>query len=257
MNGTTFPSHPDAGGYDEGEESSGGYEKKQWQGGGNKWGGGGGYQKSQWSSGGGNWQKNKGNFGKGGGFQRKPKPEETDPNQYIAYAVAANKNTPPEIIQQFVELAKWLEAKGFTVRVDGDKDGVSQAVEDATNRKEVILPWKGFNNKESEFCWSNEASQHIAKKHSPVYDSIPDGVKKFLHRNARLIMGDKMRSPVSFLITWSDDGCETLQEKTSRTGFVSHQISITLGAVRPVFNLKKPDAVQRLKQYVESHIVSA
>lgn len=243
MFGTTFPDHPDAG---MGEEPKGNS-----YGGGYAGGSGGGYpNKPSWQNKGG---FNKGGFNKGG-FHKKPKTEETDPNQYIAYAVASNKNTPPEIIQQFVELAKWLETKGFVVRVDGDKDGVSQAVEDAVSKKEVILPWKGFNEKESEFCWSNEASQHIAKKYSPVYESIPDGVKKFLHRNARLIMGDKMRSPVSFLIAWSDDGCESIREKTSRTGFVSHQIGITLGAIRPVFNLKRQDAVERIKKYVDSFI---
>jgi len=227
---TTFPDHPDAGDHSPSYYggNSGGYGQKK------DYGKSGGYQKSF-----------------GGGFQRKPKPEESDPNLYLAYAVASNKGIPQSVIQDIVEVAKLLETKGFTVRVGGDNDGLDQAVENAVSRKELILPWKGFNEKESPFTWSIEASHHIAKKFSPIYDTIPDGVKKFLHQNARLVMGDKMRSPIAFLICWSEDGCETLREKTMRTGFVAHQIGITIGACRQVFNFGKPDAKKRLIEYIE------
>lgn len=238
MNGTAFPSHPDYGG----DHQGGGFDhnpafKKPWQGGG----------------GGNNWQK--GN--NGGGWSKKPRkedPKDSDPNLYKPYVVYANSNPPVEIIEKFKSLAIYLESIGFTVRIGGNNDGVDQAVEDVTKNKELILPWKEFNGKESPYTWAIPASEHIAKQFSPIYDSMKDGVKKFLARNARLIMGQKMRSKACFLLCWSEDGAETKRELNARSGFIQHPVAIANGALVPVFNLGKPDAEQRLRQFVTPQV---
>lgn len=237
MNDTTFPDHPDAG-------DTGGY-KPAYGGGGGGYGGGGGGNGGYGGGGG----YNKGGFNKGG-FQRKPKPEESDPNLYLPFAVCHNRNVPQNIIDEFVKTAKWLEAKGFTGRVTGDNEGPNFAVENALGKKELILPFRDFNQRESQFTWTIESAKLIAKKFSPTYDSLSKGVQSFLNRNARLVMGDKMRSPVVLLLCWSEDGAETKSEVGMRTGFVSHPVSIAIAAGRPVFNFGKPETFERVKAFV-------
>lgn len=212
-------------------------------------------------NGGNNWQGNRQNTGGGnGGFQNKApwqgrkdwkRPEETDMSLYKPYAATGNREAPPHILQKFDELARMLEAKGYTARVGGF-EGIEETVEKATTKHEVHLPFKDFNQKQSKYTWNSERAFAIAKLFHPTFDTLKKGVQTFLAKNARLIMGDKMVSPALFLLTWTEDGAESMREKSSRTGFSGHPIAIAAAINIPIFNLGKPDAEQRLKLYLEA-----
>ncbi len=218
-------------------------------------GGGGGYQGNRE----GNWNNNRSQGGGGGGGKppwnnnRQPfkRPEETDMTLYKPYAATGNKEAPPDIIRKFEELAKLLDHQGYTTRVGG-MEGIEEAVERTQVKQELILPFKEFNQKQSKFTWSSERAFSIAKMFHPTFDSMKKGVQYFLAKNARLILGDKMNSPSLFLICWTEDGAESVREKSSRTGFSGHPIAIASAIGIPIFNLGKPDAEQRLKLYLES-----
>lgn len=197
---------------------------------------------------GGGWQ---GKQGGGGGFPRKPKPEETDPTLYMPYAVAGNKEAPLEILEKFKNIIRQLEAKGYTVRTGCDGP-IEEIADQIASKKELLLPWNTFNNKESKTSWTIERAMHIAKAHHPTFDSVPKGVQKILAKNARLIMGDKMMSRAMFLVCWSEDGVEDKKLKTGKTGFVGHTISIANAAGVPIFNLGNPEAEQRLQHFINS-----
>ena len=252
MNQTTFPSYPGQeqnsqqfqqgtqyGNNEQGGQRSwqgnngGGYQKKPWQGGGGGNGGGGGWQKKPWQ---------------GGGQKRH---EDMDLTLYKPYACTANADCPPEILEKFDRIAKKLEELGYTVRVGG-MDGVEDRIEKLVNKKEVHLPWKEFNNKQSKFTYNSERAFSIAKMFHPMFDTMKKGIQAFLAKNARLILGDKVNSPALFLVCWTEDGVESVKEKTNRTGFTGHPIAIASALGIPVFNLAKPDAEQRLDFLVES-----
>lgn len=268
MNGTTFPGDP---GYDGGGErqsyqqnysqgggqSNGGNQSGGWQGNQNNGGGnGGGWQNRQGGGNGGNWQNRQGGGGGGGNWGQKKQwggksADDGDLSLYKPYVIAANNDVPPEILTKFDELAKWLESLDYTVRVGG-MEGIEDRIEKLIGKKEVHLPWKGFNEKESRFTYNSPRAFAIAKMFSPTFDTLKKGVQIFQAKNARLIMGDKMNSPALFLLCWTEDGAESLRERTGRTGFTGHPIAIASGVGIQIFNLAKPDAEQRLKFYVES-----
>lgn len=188
--------------------------------------------------------------GNGGGFQKK-RPEETDLTLYKPYAIAANPDAPPEILAKFQEIALFLESRDYTARIDG-KDGVSAALEKTIKKFEMHLPWRGFGDKESRFYYNTDRAFAVAKMFHPTFDNMKKGIQAFLAGNARLIMGDKMVSPVLFFLCWTEDGAESIKSRTSRTGFTGHPIAIASALGIPVFNLAKPDAQQRLTFLVES-----
>ncbi len=226
-NGTTFPSYQNNGnsGYKssfDGEKSGG------WQGGNN---------------GGGGWKQG------GGKFNNKPKPEETDPTLYISVAFTGNKEAPPEVLEKVKEMAQFLESRGFTIRMGGD-GSVEEAAEKAATKKELILPWKGFNEKDSQLTWSIERAHHIAKLFHPTYDQLKKGVHGILAKNARLVMGHKMLSPATLVIVWTPDGVERSRDVVSTTGFTGHVIKIANAAGIPVFNLGNPASEQRIRDFV-------
>jgi len=238
-NGTTFPNFS---GQDE-RPSAGGGEQRSWSGNGantprnneqRQWGG----EKKAWGGGGGGNRT----------FQRAP---ETDMTLYKPYAVVSNNDTPQPILDRFIEIAKRLDALGYTARVGGNNSGVDQLVEDTVSKKEVILPWRGFNDKESKLTFTLERAKAVAKQFHPVYESMSDGVKMFLARNARLVMGDKMVNPALFVLCWTEDGVETYRERNSRSGNAGHPIAIASAAGIQVFNLGKPGAYERLNMYLE------
>ena len=209
------------------------YPKKTWQGGGGN-GGGGGWQKKPWQGG-------------GGGFK---KPEDTDMTLYKPYACTGNADCPVDVLEKFDRITKKLEELGYTVRVGG-MDGIEDRIEKLIKKQELHLPWREFNQKESKFTYNSDRVFAIAKMFFPTFDTMKKGVQAFLAKNARLVLGDKVISPALFLLCWTEDGAESVKERTNRTGFTGHPIAIASAVGIPVFNLAKSDAEQRLDFLIE------
>lgn len=233
----------------------GNYQRPQGGGG----GGGGGYQggeKRSWGSGGNQsgFQRkpyNGGGGGGGGGFQKRP--EDTDMTLYKPYACTGNEDAPPEIKAKFIEIAKMLENSGYTLRTGG-MDGVEEMVENSVTKKEVHLPFRDFNGKQSRFTFNSDRAYAIAKKYHPTFDGLSKGVKCFLAKNARLILGNNMTSPALFLLTWTEDGATSSRDRTARTGFAGHAIAIAAGIGIPVINLARSDAEQKLNMLITNEM---
>ena len=281
MNGTTFPPHEfgddefsnvggnneqrsyqgNQGGYQGGQNNQSGQGGNSWkdrnqvgsyqnnqgvQGSGNRsWGSGGGqsgYQKKSW---------NGGQGGGGGGFQKRP--EDTDMTLYKPYACTANEDAPPEIKNKFIEIVKMLENNGYTLRTGG-MEGVEEIVENSVTKKEVHLPWRDFAGKQSRFTFNTDRAYAIAKKYHPTFDGLSKGVKCFLAKNARLILGNNMTSPALFLLTWTEDGATSSRDRTARTGFAGHPIAIAAGIGIPVINLARSDAEQKLNMLITNEM---
>ena len=294
MNGTTFPPHEfgdsefsnsggnneqrsyqgGQNGYQGGQNSQGGQGGGSWkernQAGGqqnNQGGQGGGQQNNQggqgggnrsWGSGGGQsgyqkkpWNGGQGGGGGGGGFQKRP--EDTDMTLYKPYACTANEDAPPEIKNKFIEIVKMLENNGYTLRTGG-MEGVEEIVENSVTKKEVHLPWREFAGKQSRFTFNSDRAYAIAKKYHPTFDGLSKGVKCFLAKNARLVLGNNMTSPALFLLTWTEDGATSSRDRTARTGFAGHPIAIAAGIGIPVINLARNDAEQKLNMLITNEM---
>lgn len=230
------------------------------------YGGQGGYQQQQRPNyqnnggGGNNYQGGYQNNGGGGGYQKKP----FDGNRqwpkkavvpfgpielYKPYAIVGNREAPTHVLGSMTRLAKELDSHGFTCRIDGG-EGPSAAVEPLECRKELTIPWKGFNEKESNFSYNQPESFEIAKLFHPTYDNMKPAAQAFLARNARVIMGRDLKSPIMFLICWTEDGVESMKDKTSRTGFAGHLIAMASALGVPVYNMQRPDAETRLRNHL-------
>ena len=185
---------------------------------------------------------NKGNFGN--------KPVETDP--YIPVAFMANPEAPLDIIDKFKALTKEMSSLGFTIRAAGGNSEADDAIVKETDKLEVYLPWKGFNNIEESFSYfADESSIVQACKYHPAADRMKDGAKKFLSRNYRLLQGKNLKSAAKFVVIWSEDGASKLSEKTFKTGPVGHVLSIAASIKTPVFNLGKRGVFEELMEYLK------
>ena len=169
---------------------------------------------------------------------------------YKPFVVTGNRDTPVTVLEVMHRLVQELEYFGFTLRTGGS-EGADDVAEKASKTVELYLPWKPFNEKESKLYFNSKQSKDIAKMFHPGYDALKPAIQAFLARNVRMVLGDKLRSPVMLVICWSEDGAESVKEVTSKTGTVGHVISVASAMKIPVFNLSRPNAEPRLKQYLE------
>lgn len=204
-------------------------------------GNGGGYNKF-------NNQQNNNTEG-GSNYSKKDEPL-PEPKFYKSYVGTGNDKVPAEVAGQIKRLANELEAFGYTVRTGGGT-GCDEVFEASAKDIELHLPWKGFNNKESKLTFSSPMAKAIARMFHPAYDGLKFTVQGMLAKNSRLVLGKDLTSPAMFVLCWSEDGCESGETKTSKTGFVGHVIAIATAMKIPVFNLGKPDAEKRLKQHLD------
>lgn len=195
--------------------------------------------------------RNYGGFNKGqGGFRRKSPEDEGPAKLYKPYVITGNKETPQNVIESMQRIVKELSAIGYIMR-SGGKEGPEEAVENCVTDKEIHLPWKGFNQKDSKFTFTHNHAKEIAAMFATGYENLKPVIQTFLAQNVRMVMGKDLKSPALFMICWSEDGAESKREKTIKTGNIGHAIAIASTLHIPIFNLGKSDAEARLKQYLE------
>lgn len=210
-------------------QNNGGFQKKPWQ---QNGGGGGGF--------------NKGNF-------VKKEVDLTNLKLYKPYVITGNAAAPKEIMEQMKRIATELEEFGYTIRTGG-MEGPDDYLENCVKDNELYIPWKKFNKKPEEITklyFNSPESLAIAKMFHPTFDGLHFSVQAFLAKNARMVLGDKLKSPAMFIICWSEDAIESGLLRTARTGNMGHVLAIAQAMKIPVFNLAKPDAEQRLKKYLD------
>lgn len=172
---------------------------------------------------------------------------------YLPYAGIGSRQTPREICDLMTRIARRLAARGFTLR-SGGADGADLAFEaGAGDSKEIFLPWKGFNGSDSplhkQYSKYDQAMVLASSLH-PAWHSLGNGPRSMMARNCCQVLGENLDSPSKFIVCWTPDGCESIHERSRRTGGTGQAIALAFREDIPVFNLKRPDAMERLAEEV-------
>ena len=180
---------------------------------------------------------------------------------YAAYACVTDGKTPDDILEKIGTIAMRLSELGYTARLNGNKPATNYVSRNSIER-EIYLPWNKFEAEqggeklESKFCKVTDAAidlmeEHYTPRNGKDWATISLGVKKIISRDAHMILGNDLRSPVKFLITWTMDGAEKKQDLTPKAWFCGPVISLAVASRIPVFNLKNPNTADRLNQFLE------
>lgn len=151
-------------------------------------------------------------------------PQDIDQRRY--YAGVGSRETPPHIQQIMHHVACYLFNQGWTLR-SGAASGADQAFErgvddmakmltgDAEPRKEIFLPWAGYENSTSplnpkQMPFSTEEMQFTAELH-PAWHKCSPSAKLLHQRNTRIMLGcgqlhGELVKPVKFVVCWTQDG---------------------------------------------------
>ncbi len=129
------------------------------------------------------------------------------------------------------EIAHRLNSMGYYLRSGGAR-GADTAFELGATKKQIFLPWDGFNGKKSNgkdyiVPFYNEALVELF--HAKPSALSPAG-RKLMSRNSYQVLGPTLENPVDFVLCWTKDG--------KASGGTGQAIRVAEHFKIPVFNLK-------------------
>lgn len=125
------------------------------------------------------------------------------------YTGIGSRDVPKEIDMLFTKIAMSLAKRDYILR-SGGADGSDLAFErgcDKLNgKKEIYIPWQGFNGSQSELYNVTNEMYKMAEKYHPYWSNLKDGAKKLHARNCSQILGEDLNTPTDFVICYTKEG---------------------------------------------------
>lgn len=170
----------------------------------------------------------------------------------MTYAGIGSRTTPSVQLERMTRAAQRLAAMGYTLR-SGAADGADRAFEaGAGEKKEIYLPWAGFNGSTSPFVTPSREAMAVAAAVHPAWKRLTPSAQKLQARNSHQILGGDLLNPCDFVICWTPDGAETEQERGASTGGTGQAIALASRWGVPVFSFARCDAGERLHAFLKS-----
>jgi hypothetical protein len=151
--------------------------------------------------------------------------------QFKFYAGIGSRQTPTDIQNKMTEIARRLDSMGYYLR-SGGAQGADTAFEIGATKKQIFLPWDGFNGRKENgkdyiVPPYNEA---LVELFHPKPLSLSEAGRKLMSRNSYQVLGPTLENPVDFVLCWTKDG--------KASGGTGQAIRIAEHFKIPVFNLK-------------------
>lgn len=168
------------------------------------------------------------------------------------YAGIGSRETPDEVRTKIHEFAEALNEKGYTLR-SGGADGADSFFEEAAERMEIFLPWKGFNERpkadlspDKRYIQSpSQEAVELAEVAINGYSMRPHGARMLLARNMHQILGEDLETPVEFVLCWTYAG--------NMQGGTAHGMRLAKSRGIPVYNLARENDEDLIRQILGMH----
>lgn len=165
------------------------------------------------------------------------------------YAGVGSRETPFEVLSFITSLATRLNANSFHLR-SGGAIGADTAFARGHSIENMTIyrPDHAINDKNAEalFRSVHPFQHHFKKSYSILLHS----------RNAYQVHGLQLNDPVDFVLCWTKLGSESEAELKSHgwvEGGTGTAIALASRSNIPVFNLQKPDALNRFYAFMREN----
>lgn len=186
------------------------------------------------------------------------------------YALNGPFYAPPNILKLVERVAARLAQRGYTLRTDGLTDlahAAATAALDVGGRVQFYLPSRRHEAllddalrhhpnasiiiaPQSAAAMSVDQHRHL--KQDPQTRRLQPHLEKFIQRNRALLEGEGT-DHVHFALIWSSDEVEHYEQVAHRNDALALFIKQAESSGRPVFNLARKDALQRLANFLAQH----
>ena len=119
------------------------------------------------------------------------------------------------------------------------------------DKKEIYLPWRNFNNNESELYKIKPQAAKLASEIHPIFNKLTYPSKKLHARNMYQVLGYDLNKPSDILVCWTKDGCNSEKTATLATGGTRSAIVLADRCKIPIFNVKNDDDYEKLLKLLE------
>lgn len=161
------------------------------------------------------------------------------------YTGIGSRQTPSAIGELIYDIAENLDRIGYILR-SGGANGADTFFEKHTLRKEIYLPWKGFNSNESPLYNISEKAMTIAENYHPSWDRLTLNGRKLMARNCYQVLGENLDKPSDFIVCYTPDG--------KASGGTGQALRIAEDFNIPIFNLYFSDSKSNLLNYLNMKI---
>lgn len=127
----------------------------------------------------------------------------------MIYTGIGSRQTPADILTGVSRIAERLAMKGWTLRSGaawGADSAFERGCDAAKGKKEIFLPWRYFNSRESEFQTVSQEAMEIAAKHHPAWHRCDSFARRLHGRNVYQVLGFDLKTPTNVVICWTQDG---------------------------------------------------
>lgn len=159
------------------------------------------------------------------------------------YCGIGSRSTPPEILEQIVDIGKYMATKDWLLR-SGGADGADSSFEYGCDlvkgKKEIFLPWTNFNGNDSLFSHPSKSALLLASNLYPWIKNSKGAVQNLIARNMHQVLGWLLDDPVNLVICWTPNG----EEK----GGTAYALKLAKSRNIRIFNLAVD---QNLKDLIE------
>ena len=187
------------------------------------------------------------------GNANKQKKKAVCPGHRLFYTVIATDDVPDAIANDISNLVGALANRSFILRTFPSDNNLCQNAIKGTKSFEPYIPFNGYNDSgESEFTttpWNKKLGAEIISG----WSRIPDNIHSIVGVNIAVMLGKWNSEHSKFLIVWTPDGVENSNKTNRETGYVSTAIEVAHIYGIPVFNLKREDAMPRLKEHLSTY----
>lgn len=162
------------------------------------------------------------------------------------YTGVGSRETPGDIYDKIVSISSILAKKQYILR-SGGANGADSAFEygcyKENGQKEIYLPWRGFNNNNSNLYNVSKEALELAAVIHPAWRNLSQAGKKLHARNCYQVLGQNLDTPSDFLICWTKNGLEIGGTRTAIVLAKKYNI--------PVYNLAITENLTLLEKVVD------
>lgn len=136
------------------------------------------------------------------------------------YTGIGSRQTPPDVLAEMRVIGRMLAIRGFVLRsggADGADLAFEQGCDEGFGRKEIYVPWYGFNGSRSKLCKPSETAWEEAAQLHPRLEYLKYAVKQLHARNVHQILGLSCGEPTDLVICWTPAGADVGGTATALT----------------------------------------
>jgi len=178
------------------------------------------------------------------------------------YTGIGSRETPEDVLVFMRTFARRLADLDWIVR-SGGAQGADRAFETgailAGGKKEIYLPWKGYNDNVSPLYSISDEALELAERvwnetRSSKFQHLKRPVKLLMARNCYQILGQDLHTPSKFVICWTPDGCTTAKDRKPGTGGTGQAIALADKVHVPIINLANYPDPAIAEIFIEDYI---